>query len=97
MEVHRIYDHGTRYSLLMNALDEDVFMQIDDVIAMLPPHDLYGTLKRAIIKLFSETPDRRLQKLLNEEQLNGRKPSQVLYRMRSLGQQRTRDDALRVK
>lgn len=77
----RITVNQTKYDHMVKALPYNIAEEISDVIT----NQLgYDKLKEALINRFSESTERRFEKLLVSEELGDRKPSQLLRRLTSL-------------
>ncbi|XP_072179820.1 uncharacterized protein [Diadema setosum] len=74
----------TKYSHVIATLTPDVAMEVRDIIINTPKDTPYTVLKRQLTERMSESEQRRVQKLLTEEELGDRKPSQLLRRMNQL-------------
>ncbi|XP_072168471.1 uncharacterized protein [Diadema setosum] len=74
----------TKYSHVIATLTPDVAMEVRDIIINTPKNTPYTVLKRQLTERMSESEQRRVQKLLTEEELGDRKPSQLLRRMNQL-------------
>jgi len=74
----------TKFEYLMMSFDAEMAVTVRDILLNPPEHDKYQTLKKAVISRMSVSQDKRLQQLLVSEQLDGRRPSQLLRRMQQL-------------
>ena len=74
----------TKYTYLVSTLPPDIAEEVSDVITSPPSQDKYNTLKIAVIKRFTDSQQKKLQQLLNAEELGDRKPTQLLRKMKSL-------------
>lgn len=92
-----IRSENTKYCLVLSALDATTFNEIADLIGALPAETKYTALKPLIIARFTDSTERRLQKLLTELELGDSKPSQLLRRMKQLADGRATDDIIRVR
>ncbi|XP_044778418.1 uncharacterized protein LOC123327088 [Drosophila simulans] len=86
-----------RYYHLISALDADIMTEVSDVLAQPSEVNKYEHLKEIIIKRFTDSPDRQLQRALLELDLGDKKPSQLLRQMTTLADGRASADALRVR
>ncbi|XP_043862592.1 uncharacterized protein LOC122756652 [Drosophila santomea] len=93
----RISSDNTRYYHLISALDADIMTEVSDVLVQPSEVNKYEHLKEIIIKRFTESPDRQLQRALLELDLGDKKPSQLLRQMTTLADGRASADALRVR
>lgn len=74
----------TKYTYLVSTLPPDIAEEVSDVITSPPLQDKYNILKTAVIKRFTDSQQKKLQQLLNAEELGDRKPTQLLRKMKSL-------------
>ena len=77
----KITVNQTKYDHMVKALPYSVAEEISDVITNQMG---YEKLKEALVNRFSESTERRFEKLLVSEELGDRKPSQLLRRLTSL-------------
>ncbi|KAH8039481.1 hypothetical protein HPB51_007383 [Rhipicephalus microplus] len=82
--LRQITSQQTRYWHLVSCLPPDVADDLADILASPHPSHPYDTLKTAIISRKSESEYSRLQQLITATELGGRRPSQLLRRMRQL-------------
>ena len=66
-----------------------------DIIRTPPESDNYECVKKNLIKRLSDSREKQLQRLLNELQLEHKKPKQLLREMRELVADVVRDKCLR--
>ena len=78
MEENRIVSDKSKYNLVVGALDSETLADVADFLLDAPATDRYSALKTSILERFSDTPERQLQKVFSEVQLEGRTPSQLL-------------------
>lgn len=77
---------ATKFHTVVAAIDSHVLAQVYDVIDPLPATGtMYDTLKKRIIKEFSESDQRKMKKLLSDHELGDKKPSALMREMRILG------------
>ncbi|XP_064475354.1 uncharacterized protein LOC135389219 [Ornithodoros turicata] len=74
----------TMYRHIVAALPPEIAMEVADVLQAPPPRDQYSHLKTAILDRTTLTERKRLQQLLNTEELGDRRPSQLLRSMEAL-------------
>lgn len=74
----------TMYRHIVAALPPEIAMEVADVLQTPPQQDQYTRLKSAILDRTTLTERKRLQQLLNAEELGDRRPSQLLRSMEAL-------------
>ena len=80
-----IQTDATKHSYLVASLTPEVAAEVRDLLIAPPAGDnKYASLKEAVIKRTTSTAEARIKQLLHAEQLDGRKPTQLLRRMRQL-------------
>lgn len=73
----------TKYHTVVAAIESNVLAQISDIILNPPNSELYTSLKNRIITQFAVSAQKRVKKLLQEQELGDMRPSQLLREMRS--------------
>lgn len=74
-----------RYNYVLAVIDSDIAAEVSDIILQNPPSaNPFTDLRNRLIYLFTDTEEKRIQKLLNELELGERRPSQLLREMRQL-------------
>lgn len=87
---------NTKYAHVISTLSPEVAQDIRDILVAPPAIEPYATLKQTLIARTTESEQRRVQMLLDEEELGDRKPSKFLRRMEQLvGDQRIDKGILR--
>ena len=79
-----INDERDRYSYTVAALPADISAQVRDIILHRPEIQPYTAIKNSLMQRVSASYDDRLERLLREEVLGDRKPTQLLIKMKSL-------------
>ena len=79
-----IVQQETKYDHIMANLQPEIAMEVRDLIVNLPRENPYDAIKAALIKRTTASEQRRIQQLLNAEELGDRKPTQLLRRMYQL-------------
>lgn len=79
-----IRDENTKYSLIVAALPPEISCEVRDVLLQRPVNAPYSTLKSRLLQRLTSSFDERIQRLLQEETLGDRRPTQLLIRMKSL-------------
>ena len=69
---------------MVASLAPEFSIEVCDLILAPPEWDTYSTLKDQLIKRTAASEQRRLQQLLNAEELGDRRPTQLLRRMQQL-------------
>lgn len=95
-EKHRVTDDTAKFNSVVGALDATTIEDLQDIIKSKPDTDAYKTLKEAIIKRTTESPDSTLLKLLTNLELGDSKPSQLWRKMKSMAGDKILDAALKV-
>ncbi|XP_049313823.1 uncharacterized protein LOC125778731 [Bactrocera dorsalis] len=85
----------TKYHTVVAAIESNVLAQISDIILNPPNSELYTTLKNRIITQFADSEQKRVKKLLQEQELGDMRPSQLLREMRSLAGSEINDNILK--
>lgn len=80
----KVVSEQTRYDILVSQVDLKVLTQVWDLVNTTPTAQPYSTLKSAIIDRFSESEQRRLNRLLDKAEVGDRKPSHFLNELRTL-------------
>lgn len=74
----------TKYNYLVASLTAETAAEVRDLLITPPAADKYKTLKDAIITRTTSSAQARFKQLLTAEELEGRKPTQLLRRMKQL-------------
>lgn len=74
----------TKYNHIIGSLSAETAAEVRDLLISPPDNDKYKALKDAIISRTTNSEQARLKQLLTAEDLEGRRPSQLLRRMRQL-------------
>lgn len=91
----KVITDETKYSHVVANLPAATAMEVRDILAAPPQADKYSTIKQALIDRLSLSESKRLQKLLHDEELGDRTPSQLLRRLKCLSNSAVSDDVLR--
>lgn len=75
---------ATKYAYLVAALSPEVAAEVREKLMTPPADNKYESLKESIITRMTKSTQARIKQLLTAEELDGRKPSQLLRRMRQL-------------
>ncbi|XP_054257400.1 uncharacterized protein LOC128982465 [Macrosteles quadrilineatus] len=91
-----ITNDDTKFHYVVSQLDTGIAAEVEDIITNPPQGDKYGHLKKKLIERLSASEEQRVRRLLSEEDLGDRKPSQFLRHLRSLaGSTPLQDNMLR--
>ena len=96
LDVSRVHTDRSKYNLLVAALDPETLADVADTLASPPEEGRYEALKARILQRLVDPPDRQLQKMLSELQLDGRKPSQLYRHMKTLAGNLATDSVIRA-
>lgn len=95
-EIAGITQSKTKYNHVISILDTKTADEVADIIRSPPPTDHYEHLKMELISRMSVSRENKLKRLLGEEDIGDRKPSQLLRHLRSLaGTSVVGDDIIR--
>lgn len=83
-QVANIVGDTTKYNYIVGHLDQSMAGEVEDIITNPPAEEKYTKLKDALIQRLSISQEKRVRKLLSDEELGDRKPSQFLRHLRSL-------------
>lgn len=73
----------TKYDYVVAQLDSRLISEVEDIISNPPAKDRYTKLKEELIKRLSASEEQRVRRLLSDEELGDRKPSQFLRHLRT--------------
>ncbi|XP_053995680.1 uncharacterized protein LOC128885607 [Hylaeus anthracinus] len=80
----RITSDITKYQTVLRHLNHQILATITDFLDYPPAENRYEALKNLLINRFSESVTKQTQKLLTDLELNRRKPSELLRKMKRL-------------
>ena len=84
-----------RFDCIVSSIDSGILSQVSDLVVSPPAQNKYETVKARIIDAFSDSEDRKLQRLLKETTLGDRRPSQLLREMKDLANNKVSDNVLK--
>ncbi|BHF67661.1 hypothetical protein SprV_0301068900 [Sparganum proliferum] len=82
--LRQITREDTKFHYIVAALPMDIATDLRDIIDCPPTEAPYTALKEALISRISLSTQKRLQRLISEEDLGDRKPTQLLRRLEQL-------------
>lgn len=82
--INKITSEKTRYQYVVAQLDTRVAAEVEDVLTGPVENQIYTFLKNELISRLSLSEDRRVRKLIQDEEMGDRTPSQFLRYLRSL-------------
>jgi hypothetical protein len=93
-EAAHITSDKENYNAVILSLGWQQLDLIDDVLNNPPPTRLYENLKTELIRRLTDSVERRVQRLLEEQDLGDRTPSQLYRDMRKLATPAVSDELL---
>lgn len=95
-EIAGITQDRTKYNYIISTLDSKTASEVADIIENPPQKDCYEYLKAEMLKRLSASREERVRRLLGNEDIGDRKPSQFLRHLRCLaGTVLKNDDIIR--
>ncbi|XP_026271941.2 uncharacterized protein LOC113202090 [Frankliniella occidentalis] len=92
---NNITQDSQKYHLVVGQLDTATAAEVEDIISGPVADRTYENLKTSLISRLSDSEQKRVRKLISEEEIGDRKPSQFLRHLRSLaGSSATVSEAL---
>lgn len=85
----------TKFHTIVASIESSILSKVNDIIINPPKTDMYETLKDRLINSFTDSEEKRLRRLLNDVEIGGKKPSEMLNEMRLLAQGKVSDDLLK--
>ncbi|XP_060800728.1 uncharacterized protein LOC132902180 [Amyelois transitella] len=77
---------GANFDVVVAKLNRDALQQVSDIVLSPPETNKFSAIKERLLQVYEESAERQFQKLVGEMELGMQKPSQLLRRMRELGQ-----------
>jgi hypothetical protein len=94
--VSGITSEVTRYHHVIKSLTSDVVSELEDVLDDQSTADNYTALKAIILERFTSTTEEKLRRLVSQEAMGDRTPSQFLRHLQSLSDKNAQDKLLRT-
>lgn len=94
--VHKITSDNTRFSSVVGNMESKVLSQVSDAVLNPPDQDRYGNLKKLIIERFSDSAQRKMQKMLSGIDLGDKKPSFLFNELKQLGGANVSNEVLKT-
>ncbi|KAJ8720546.1 hypothetical protein PYW08_006011 [Mythimna loreyi] len=85
-----------RYDIVVSKLGKEAIQQVTDILMEPPAVKKFETLKDRLLRIYEESKNRQLQKLISVMDLGDQKPSQLLRRMREFAKDKIPNDTLRI-
>lgn len=86
----------TMYDYVVGSLDSTTLTNVADIVRSPPATDKYKAIKTRLIKDFTDSENKKLNRLIKECELGDQKPSQLLRQMRVLSGSSLTDDAIKT-
>lgn len=83
--VHGVRSDQTRFNTIIGNMESKILSQVSDAVLNPPLSEKYANLKKAIIDRFSESSQRKMQKMLSGIDLGDKKPSFLYNELKQLG------------
>ncbi|XP_059216157.1 uncharacterized protein LOC131994044 isoform X2 [Stomoxys calcitrans] len=77
---------ATKFHTVVASIESNILEKAAEIIVNPPSENMYDTLKNKLISSFTDSEEKRLKKLLTNIELADKKPSELLWEMRSLSQ-----------
>lgn len=94
LHLNGVTDDNRKYSTLKMQLDSSTYSQVGNVLYQPPETGKYDALKKAVIKVFTDSETKRMQNLIDGLQLGDKKPSMLLTEMRNLHRGKSMDETI---
>lgn len=82
--ISNIANEVTKFHYVVSQLDARIAAEVEDIITNPPATNQFTYLRSKLIERLSASEEQRIQRLLSEEELGDRKPSQFLRHLRHL-------------
>ncbi|XP_025831524.1 uncharacterized protein LOC112904784 [Agrilus planipennis] len=87
---------ATKFGYITGVLEPRYALEVRDIIVNKPTTNAYGVLKSELIKRLSTSREQKTRRLLELEEMGGRKPSQFLRHLQTLAGPTVPDTMLRT-
>ena len=84
-----------KFDTVLASIEPSTLTQLTNVISSVPNTNKYEFIKKELIAFFSDSNQRRFNRLLSELQLGDLRPSQLLHEMKRVAGQTISEDAIR--
>ncbi|XP_037930444.1 uncharacterized protein LOC119665228, partial [Teleopsis dalmanni] len=85
----------TQFNTVVAAIESSVIADVSDAVLHPPETGRYANLKACIIERYSESEQRKIQRLLSEVELGDRRPTQLLTELTALAKDKVSDEFLK--
>ncbi|XP_037941993.1 uncharacterized protein LOC119674908 [Teleopsis dalmanni] len=85
----------TQFNTVVAAIESSVIADVSDAVLHPPETGSYANLKACIIERYSESEQRKIQRLLSEVELGDRRPTQLLTELTALAKDKVSDEFLK--
>lgn len=83
-ELAGIVNDATKYNHVVAAIDPNTLSAVSDILISPPKTNKYETLKKRLVKEFSQSETHKIRQLVSELQLGDDKPSYLFRKMKEL-------------
>lgn len=92
--VNRITKDDIKFMHVISELSPQYLEEVEDILSDLPENKKYETIKEALIKRLSDSDSAKVRKLLENEELGDRTPTQFWRHLKKLSNSSVTDDFL---
>lgn len=86
----------TKFSHVIGNMDGKILSKVSEIVINPPATDKYQTLKTRLLSAFAESDQKKSHKLLTEQELGDRKPSELLNEMKKLAGNKVTNEFMRT-
>lgn len=86
----------SKFHLVLTKLAKEEIEQASDIVISLSDSGKYQKLKDRLISTYEESPHRKFQRLFTDTDLGDRKPSQLLRKIKELGEGQINDETAKM-